>query len=64
MDFSQNIVLKTKDEAQTAHFLGKQQSLHYSIVIDENDTLNYVYHLSDDIGYDSTFFDEVLNGMK
>ena len=63
MDFSQNIALNTKDEVQTAHFSGKQQSLHCSIVIDENDALSYVYHLSDDIGRDPTFVNEVLNDI-
>ena len=34
-----------------------------SIVIDENDALSYVYHLSDDTGHDPTFVDEVLNDI-
>ena len=63
MDFAQNIALKTKDEVQTAQFSGKQQFLHFSIVIDGNDALSYVYHLSDDTGHDSTFVDEVLNDI-
>ena len=63
MDFWQNIALKTKNEVQTDHFSGKQQSLHCSIVIDENDGLSYVYHLSDDTGHDPTFVDEVLNDI-
>ena len=60
---SQKIALKTKDEVQNAHFSGKQQSLYCSIVIDENDAMIYVYHLSDDTGHDSTFVDEVLNDI-
>ena len=63
MDFSQNIALKIKNDVQTAHFLGKQQSVHCSIVIDENDALSYVYHVSDDTGQDPTFIDEVLNDI-
>ena len=63
MGFSQNIALKTKDEVQTAHFSGKQQFLHRSIVIDENDALSYVYHLSDDTAHDPTFVDEVLHDI-
>ena len=63
MDFSQNIALKTKNEVQTAHFSGKQQSLQCSIAIDENDALSYVYHVSDDTGHDSTFVDEMLNDI-
>ena len=61
--FSQNIALKTKDEVQNAHFSGKQQSLYCSIVIDENDAMIYVYHLSDDTGHDPTFVDEALNDI-
>ena len=63
MGFSQNTALKTKDEVQTAHFSGKQQSLHRSIVIDENDALSYVYYLSDDTAHDPTFVDEVLHDI-
>ena len=63
MDFSQNIALKTKNEVQTAHFSGKQQSLHCSIVIDENDASSYVYHLNDDTGHEPSFVDEVLNDI-
>ena len=61
MDPSQNISLKTKNEVQTAHFSGKQQSLHCSILIDENDALSYVHHLCDDTGHEPTFVDEMLN---
>ena len=61
MDFYQNIALKTKDEVRTVHFSGKQQSLHCSFVIDENDALIYVYQLNDDNGHDPNFVDEVLN---
>ena len=35
MNFSQNIALKIKNDFQTAHFSGKQQSLHCSIIIDK-----------------------------
>ena len=63
MDFSQNIAFKNKDEVQSAHFSGKQQSLHCSIVMDETDALSYVYHLSDDTGHDPTFVDEVLKDI-
>ena len=63
MDFSQNIALKPKDEVQTAHFSGKQHSVHCSIVIDEDDVLPYVYHLIDDTGHDPSFVDDVLNNI-
>ena len=63
MDSSQNIAFKTKDEVQTVHFSGKQHSLHCIIVIDENDALSYVYHLSDDTGHDPIFVDETLNDI-
>ena len=63
MDFSQNIALKPKDEVQPAHFSGKQQSLHCSIVVDEFGKLTYVYHLSDDTGHDAVFVNEVLEDI-
>ena len=63
MDFSQNIALKPKDEVQTAHFSGKQKSLHCSTVIDENDVLSCVYHLSDHTGRGPCFVDEELNNI-
>ena len=44
-------------------FRGKQQSLHCSIGIDQNDALSFVYHLTDDTGHDPTFVDEVLNDI-
>ena len=46
LDFSQNLALRPKDEVQSAHFSGKQVTLHCSIV----DPVGYRYHfhLSDD----------------
>ena len=32
LGFSQNLVLRPKDEVQSAHFSGKQFTLHYAIV--------------------------------
>ena len=32
LGFSQNLVLRPKDEVQSAHFSGKQFTLHYTIV--------------------------------
>lgn len=68
LDFSQNLNLRPKDEAQSAHFSGNQFTLHCSIV--EPSPFHYNYHLSDDTKHDPTFVDFVLrdlverNGIK
>ena len=46
LDFSKNLSLRPKDEVQSAHFSGKQFTLHCSIV--EPTENRYHYHLSDD----------------
>ena len=43
LDFSENLVLKLKNEVQDAHFFGKQYSLYRSIV--EPGENKHVYHL-------------------
>ena len=58
MDFSENIAMKLKFEVLDAHFLGKQYSLHCSIV--EPGAQKYFYHLSNDATYDPKFVHEIL----
>ena len=58
LDFSQNLSLRPKDEVQSAHFSGKQFTLHCSIV--EQTENRYHYHLSDDTKHDPFFVDVVL----
>ena len=61
LDFSQNLAMKPKLEAQDAHFSGKQYTLHCSIV--EPDDPKYVYHLCDDIKHDPTYVHLVLEDI-
>ena len=58
LDFSENIAMKRKSEAQDSHFSGKPFSLHCAIV--EPELPKYVYHLSDDTTHDSFFVHKVL----
>ena len=52
MDYSQNIKLTEKKQSQSAHFSGKQQTLHDSLILHDN-AYHYVYHISDDTNHDS-----------
>ena len=52
LDFSENIALRPKSEVQSAHFSGRQQTLHCTVSENSSDpnvpTRQYLYHLSDD----------------
>ena len=61
LDFSQNLSLRPKDEVQSAHFSGKQFTLHCSIV--EPTENRYHYHLSDDTKHNPFFLDVVLRDI-
>ena len=52
IDYSENIQFKAKHKAQSAHFSGRQQTLH-CCVIEKNGEHEYIYHLSDDKLHDS-----------
>ena len=54
LDFSENLTMKPKFEAQGAHFSGKQFTLHCAIVKPKGP--KYVYHLSDDTTHDHITF--------
>ena len=58
LDFYQNLSLRPKDEVQSAHFSGKQFTLHCAIV--EPVQYRYHYHISDDTKHDPFFVDYVL----
>ena len=62
MDYSQNIKLTEKNQAQSAHFSGKQQTLHDSLINYQGCNL-YAYHLSDDTNHDSIMTTEILSGI-
>ena len=61
LDFSKNLALGTKDEVQSAHFSGKQFTLHCAIV----DPIVYWYHfhLSDDTNHDGVFINHVIRDI-
>ena len=57
----ENIVLRPKNEVQLAHFSGKQQTLHCTVLencISSASPHSYMYHLSDDTHHGSilTFY--------
>ena len=54
MDYSQNIAFKEKRQVRSAHFSGKQQTLHNTLIQSPgNGDVKYVYHLSDDTNHHS-----------
>ena len=59
LDYSQNIAFTEKKQVQSAHFSGRQHTLHNTVIQSPNEGESvYVYHLSDDTNYGSvlTFF--------
>ena len=61
LDFSQNLALRPDDEVQSAHFSGRQFTLHCTIVdpVDHR----YHFHLSDDTNHDGVFVDHVIRDI-
>ena len=52
MDYSQNVNLTEKNQTQSAHFSGQQQTLHDTLILLDGKH-QYIYHLSDDTNHDS-----------
>ena len=61
LDFSQNLSLRPKDAVQSAHFSGKQFTLHCAVV--EPVQYRYHYHISDDTKHDPFFVDFVVRDI-
>ena len=59
LDYSQNIKLTEKNQVQSAHFLGKQQTLHDSLLFHKHKN-QYIYHLSNDTNHDSVMTSMIL----
>ena len=61
LDLSQNLSLRPKGEVQSAHFSGKQFTLHCTIVdpVDHQ----YHFHLSDGTNHDGVFLDHVIGDI-
>lgn len=60
-DFSQNLVLRPRDEVQLAHFFRKQFTLHCAIV--DPVKSRYYFHLSDDTNHNGIFVDQVIRDV-
>ena len=63
MDYSMNIKLTEKNQVQSAHFSGKQQTLHDSLIQDEDGNFDYIYHLSDDTNHDSVLTIKIIEDI-
>ena len=62
LDFSENLALRPKHEAQSAQFSRKQHKLHCAIFC-PGDTM-FHFHLIDDTKHDPVFVDEVLHDLN
>ena len=64
MDYSMNIKLTEKNQVQSAHFSGKQQTLHDTLVrYPGSDQYQYLYHVSDDTNYDSVMTAKIISDV-
>ena len=63
MDYSENISATPKEEPQDAHFSGKQTSLHCTVAYLPDGNHQYQYHMSDDLGHDTTFTVHVVRDL-
>ena len=59
--FSGNLALRPKHEVQSAHFSGKQHTLHCAIF--QPGETKFHYHISDDTKHDPVFVHEVLRDL-
>ena len=64
VDYGQNIALTPKFETQSAHFPGRQHTLHDSLLSTPySDTFKYIYHLSDETNHESVLSDLILRDI-
>ena len=52
LDYSENIKVVPKFEAQAAHFTGRQHSLHRTVLQQTDCKHRFLYHISDDTNHD------------
>ena len=64
LDCSQNIALTEKGEVHSAHFSGKQQTLHNILFRTPSGNNVYVYHLSDDTNHDSVMAFKIIEDIS
>ena len=60
MDYSMNVKLTEKNQVQSAHFSGRQQTLHDSLIQEQHGKYTYIYHLSDDTNHDSVMTSRII----
>ena len=64
LNYSQNFALKEKKQVQSAHFSGKQQTLHNTVLYKPNrQGHKFLYHLSDDTNHNHVFTFSVINDI-
>ena len=64
LDYSKNLALKEKRQVQSAHFSGKQQTLHNTVLYKpDNQGHKFIYHLSDDTNHNHVFTFFVINDI-
>ena len=64
LDYSMNISLTPKREAQSVHYSGKQHTLHDSLIRNpETRNYIYVYHISDDTIHDSVMTTKIIRDI-
>ena len=63
IDYSVNVKLTEKQQAQSVHFSGKQQTLHDSLIQYPNKHFHYIYHISNDTNHDSVMTTQVVEGI-
>ena len=62
LDYSQNIAFKEKYQCQSAHFSGRQQTLHNTVLQSpKNGDNTYLYHISDDTNHESIMTFKIIN---
>ena len=62
IDYSENIQISAKHEAQSAYYSGKQHTLHCTVMSIDG-TPEFIYHLSDDTNKDSTLTSTILKSI-
>ena len=63
LDYSMNIELTEKKQAQSGHYSGSQQSCHCIIIKHGTEFVKYVYHLSEDTIHDSVMTFEIIRDI-
>ena len=63
MDYSVNIKLTEKNQAQSSHYSGRQQTCHDTLVQYPGKQYKYIYHLSNDTNHDSVMTSTIVNDI-